>query len=441
MNTVQPQKTAGASDLIVPSTPPASSSRRALPPLTRKDFKSGGMFGSNLRIALEALWSNRVRSFLTTLGIFIGVAAVIAALTLTQGVSAAINDQIAGLGTNVINVLPGASKSRGAFSGGSAQTLTMSDVTAIKKVAYVTSISPIISTSAQVVYGNQNWDTQVQGVSTSYQTIQNWNVTQGMWFSDTDEVGAKPVAVIGQTVVDNLFATSGDDPIGKTIRIRDQLFKVVGVLEAKGSGQDDVIFIPSSTALNRLKNSIYVDRIVVQVGSADAIDPAQQEISALLRQRHHLQTGVANDFSFFNSQQLLQTASQFTTMLTILLVGVAAISLTVGGIGIMNIMLVSVTERTREIGIRMSIGAQRSDIRNQFLIESLTLSLLGGIIGLIIGLLIGLGVTHLANLPFIVSASSIIMPFAVSGTIGVVFGLYPAVRASKLDPIVALRSV
>jgi putative ABC transport system permease protein len=416
-----------------------------LPPLSAKDFKAGGMLGSNFSIALEALWANRVRSFLTTLGIFIGVAAVIAALTLTQGVSTQINNTIAGLGTNVITIAPGAATNRGAIggSGSSAQTLTMSDATAIKKVDYVTAVSPVISVSAQVVYGNQNWNTRIQGVDTSYQTIQNWNISQGMWFSDNDEVGGKPVAILGQTVVDNLFGTSGVNPVGQTIRVRDQLFKVIGVLEAKGGGfgSDDVIMIPSTTALNRLKNSIYVDQIIVQVTSSDTIDPAQQEINSLLRQRHRLLTGAANDFNLTNSSQLLQTASQFTGTLTILLVGVAAISLTVGGIGIMNIMLVSVTERTREIGIRMSIGAQRQDIRNQFLIESLALSLLGGIIGLLIGLLIGWGVTHLVGLPFVVSASSLILPFAVSGTIGVVFGLYPAVRASRLDPIVALRSV
>jgi putative ABC transport system permease protein len=415
-----------------------------LPPLSAKDFKAGGMLGSNFSIALEALWANRVRSFLTTLGIFIGVAAVIAALTLTQGVSASINNTIAGLGTNVITIAPGAATNRGAIGGGgsSAQTLTMSDATAMKKVDGVTDVSPVISVSGvQVVYSNQNWNTRIQGVDTSYQTIENWNISQGMWFSDTDEVGAKPVAVIGQTVVDNLFGTSGVNPVGQTIRVRDQLFKVIGVLEAKGNNSDDVIMIPSTTALDRLKNSIYVDQIIVQVTSSDDIDPAQQEITSLLRQRHHLQTGAANDFNLTNSSQLLQTASQFTTLLTALLVGVAAISLTVGGIGIMNIMLVSVTERTREIGIRMSIGARRQDIRNQFLIESLALSLLGGIIGLIIGLLIGGGVTHLVSIPFVVSATSLILPFAVSGTIGVVFGLYPAVRASNLDPIVALRSV
>ncbi|GHP00460.1 multidrug ABC transporter substrate-binding protein [Reticulibacter mediterranei] len=405
------------------------------------------MFGPNFRIALEALWSNRVRSFLTTLGIFIGIAAVIAALTLTQGVSAQINSSIMGLGTNVITAAPGAARTRGAIGGGSSSggsstpSLTLSDVAAIKKVTYVTDVSPVISVSAQVVYSNQNWNTKIEGVDSSYQTIEGWNIAQGMWFSESDEAGAKPVAILGQTVVDNLFATSGVDPIGQTIRIRDQLFKVVGVLEAKGSGNDDIIMVPSTTALNRLKTSIYVDQIIIQVSSSDVINLAQQEIDELLRQQHHLQTGAADDFNLTNSSQLLQTANQFTTILTALFVGVAAISLTVGGIGIMNIMLVSVTERTREIGIRMSIGARRQDIRNQFLIESLTLSVLGGMIGLLIGLLIGAGVTYLVGIPFVVSTFSIIIPFAVSGTIGMVFGIYPAVRASKLDPIVALRSV
>jgi putative ABC transport system permease protein len=411
--------------------------------LTRKDFSTSGMLGANFRIALEALWSNRVRSFLTTLGIFIGVAAVIGALTITQGVSEQITGTISSMGTNIITIAPGAASNRGAIgSGGSTQSLTTSDVAAVKKISYVTDVSPVVSVNAQVVYSNENWNTTIRGVDTNYQTIENWTVIQGMWFSESDATGSKPVAVIGQTVVEKLFG-SGDNPVGKTIRVRDQLFKVVGVLEEKGSGMnsDDVIFIPSSTALNRLKNSTYVDQIIVQVSSSDLLDSVQSDISTTLRQRHHLQTGASDDFNMMNSSELLKTASQFTSTLTILLVGVAAISLTVGGIGIMNIMLVSVTERTREIGIRVSIGAQRSDIRNQFLIESLALSLLGGIIGLLMGLLIGWGVTSLAGLPFVISAASLITPFAVSGSIGVVFGLYPAVRASKLDPIVALRSV
>ena len=313
-----------------------------------------------------------------------------------------------------------------------------------EKIPHVTAVSPIVTITTQVVYGNQNWNTRVQGVDISYQTIQSWDMAQGTWFSQFDQSSGSPVALIGQTVAHSLFDASGANPLGQTIRIRDQLFRVIGVLQSKGTqgaaDEDDVVFVPITTAITRLKNSTYVDQIQVQVDNANDVDQVQQSIKAILELRHRITGSAPDDFRSISSNQLLQTANQFTSILTILLVGIAGISLTVGGIGIMNIMLVSVTERTREIGIRMSVGARQRDIRNQFLIELLTLSLVGGIIGMMLGLLIGFAVTHAAGLPFVVSVTSILMPFIVSSVIGVVFGLYPAVRASKLDPIVALHT-
>ena len=428
-------------------SPPATSpALNALPQLRGRGFRRGSMIGANFGSALEALWANRMRSLLTGLGIFIGVAAVIAALTLTQGVGAEINNRISSVGVNTVFLRNGTANARGAFgAGGTVQSLTVADADAIRKqVNHVSYVSPVVSTSKQVVYGNANWNTSVQGVSTDYQTIQNWTLAEGSWFSATDQTAGKPVAVIGDTVKQNLFNPTGTDPINKTIRIGDQLFQVIGVLQAKGSGgftsADDVIYTPYTTALDRLKNSPYIDQILISTDSSDSVTPAQQDITALLEQRHHIGKGTPDDFRSESSAELLQTASQITGFITLLLVGIASISLTVGGIGIMNIMLVSVTERTREIGIRMSIGARRSDIRNQFLIEALTLSLVGGAIGMLLGLLVGYLVTNAFTLPFVVSATSVLMPFIVSAAIGVVFGLYPAIRASQLDPIVALRS-
>ncbi len=441
---------------VIPPTPPAKQSvgthngnalpsTYTIPELRGRGFRRGMMLGANFGSALEALWANRMRSLLTALGIFIGVAAVITAFTLTQGASAAINDRITGLGTNLIIIFPGEASRNGAFgAGGTTQSLTGPDALALEKISHVAGISPIITVTDQVIYGNQNWNTRVQGVNTNFQTIQNWQMAEGSWFSTSDQLGGAPVALLGQTVMHNLFDASGTDPIHRTIRIGAQLFRVAGVLQSKGnagaSDQDDVIFVPFTTALTRLKNSIYVDQIQVQVDDPNNIDQVQQQITAILERRHRITNGAPDDFRLLNSNELLQTAQQFTQTLTVLLVGIASISLTVGGIGIMNIMIVSVTERIREIGIRMSVGARRGDIRNQFLIEALTLSLVGGMIGMILGLLLGFGVTHAFGLPFVVSVTSILMPFIVSATIGVVFGLYPAVRASRLDPIVALRS-
>ena len=401
------------------------------------------MIGASVAIALEALWSNKLRSLLTGLGIFIGVAAVIAALTLTQGAGAFITGNIASLGTNVITVIPGASTSRGAFGGaGTTQSITPQDAIALKKIRHVAAVSPIISLNAQVVFGKQNWNTRIQGVNTAFQDIQGWQMAEGNWFSEADDSGGLPVAILGQTVAHNLFDVTGIDPVGQTIRIRDQEYHVIGVLQAKGGGfnQDDIVFVPFNTALIRLKNTTFVDQILLQVDSSDNVKQVQQDIKTVLERRHQIPSGGLDDFTAISSVQLLQTAQQFTQILTYLLVGIAGISLTVGGIGIMNIMIVSVTERTREIGIRMSIGARRSDIRNQFLIEALVLSLIGGVIGMLMGFFLGLLITSATGLPFVITVVSILLPFVISSFIGIVFGLYPAIRASRLDPIVALRT-
>ncbi|HLI05194.1 MAG TPA: ABC transporter permease [Ktedonobacteraceae bacterium] len=405
--------------------------------------RRGPMIGSNLGSAVESLWANRLRSMLTALGIFIGVAAVVAALTLTQGASGAINSRISSLGSNTITISPGAATSGGVFGAvGTTESLTIQDAQALTKIAHVTGVSPIIAVSAQVIYGNQNWNTRIEGVNTAYQTILDWQLASGTWFSDNDVNSDNPVAVLGQTVASSLFSASGTDPVGQNIRIRNQVFRVVGVLQTKGgsSSQDDVVYVPYTTALIRLKNTTYLDGIEVQVDNTNDVAPVQQGITTVLEIRHHIPPGTPDDFRTISSTQLLQTAQQFTQILTFLLVGIAGISLTVGGIGIMNIMLVSVTERIREIGIRMAVGARRSDIRNQFLIEALTLSLLGGVMGMVVGMLAGLIMTHAFQLPFVVSAFSLLMPFVVSALVGVAFGLYPAVRASHLDPIVALHS-
>ncbi|HLI06394.1 MAG TPA: ABC transporter permease [Ktedonobacteraceae bacterium] len=478
----------------------------------KQSMAKDGLVGS----ALEALQSNRLRSFLTILGVIIGVSAVIAVVTLAQGVSQSVSSRFAGLGVNVITISPGTASTTGAREAiGSAQTLTLADAQAVGQLPHVLNMSPLLTTSAQVVAGSENWNTSVHGVYPDYQTIDSWSIAQGAWFSDQDEQLGNPVAVLGQTVVQNLFP-AGTNPIGQTILINNQTFRVIGTLQAKGSSgfsnQDDVIFVPFSAANQRLKPSpIYVDQIQVQVDNPNNVSVVEQSITTLLRQRHNLpgpaptsqsgtftgasnplsglgsgsgsrtigsgggrfggggnfggrtQTGgqqsngttspnstgnpssatgagVPNDFQVFSGDQLVQTAQQNTTELTILLVGIAAISLTVGGIGIMNIMLVSVSERTREIGIRMAVGARQRDIRNQFLLEALLLSIIGGIVGIILGFIVGFALTHGFSLPFVVSPIAVVLAFGVSAVVGIVFGFYPAVHAAKLDPILALHT-
>jgi putative ABC transport system permease protein len=406
-----------------------------------RERRHGSLLGPIGVSAVEAIWANRTRSFLTTLGIFIGVAAVIAVLTLTQGAGAYVTNTISGLGANTIFVSPGTSNTRGAVTKQSAQTLTASDAEAMKNLSHVTAVSPIVSTSTQAVFNGKNWRTRVEGVSEDFQSIEAWDVAQGLWFSSADISAARPVAILGDTVAQNLFGSDGSvNPIGQNVRLGSQIFRVVAVLAPKGGfNQDDIIFVPFTTAQARLVNSTYVQQIEVEGDSSQNVSLVQQAMTLLLEQRHHLAKGTPDDFQVTSSTQILEQSMQQVQVFAFLLVGIAAISLTVGGIGIMNIMLVSVTERTREIGIRMSIGARRSDIRNQFLIEALLLCLVGGGIGLVLGLLAGWGAVTVIGIPYAVTAFTVLLPFGVAAGVGVLFGLYPAIRASRLDPITALR--
>lgn len=452
---------------MVPASAPTRNEQKSVVPVPRsasptnspvadllRELQSGksgrsSSLGTSWDSAIESVWANRTRSVLTMLGIVIGIAAVIGALTLAQGVGAFFANLISSQGANTITVQPGISINNSQRRT-TARDLTLQDLQSVSKLQHVTAVSPMVSSgNGQAVYGAQNWNTRAQGVSIALEGIQNWNLAEGLWFSQADESGAQPVAVIGDTVKHNLFDPTGTDPVGKKIRFRSQVFRVVGVLAPKGGfRQDDVIFVPYKAAQARLTNAIGLSEIIIQVDTQDNINVVVQQLTSAIEQNHHIPRGNPDDFQATTSTQILQRSQQTTSAISLLLSGIAAISLTVGGIGIMNIMLVSVTERTREIGLRMAIGARRRDIRNQFLVESLFLCLLGGVIGLGLGLFVGwisTGVLLSAiagsagNVPFIVTPVTLILPFAVSLIVGVVFGIYPAIRASRLDPIVALR--
>ncbi|MBP8976863.1 MAG: ABC transporter permease [Bacteroidetes bacterium] len=394
--------------------------------------------------ALRALQRNKMRSFLTMLGIIIGVAAVIMMLAIGEGAQYAVKQQIASLGTNVLIITPGSLQQGGVRIGaGSAITLTEDDAYAIKNecpaVAYV---SPGLRAGGQVIAGNMNWATGVEGCSADYLLIRQWSVEYGEFFTEADVKAASKVCVLGKTVADNLFPDSS--PIGQTIRIRNVPFRVVGVLSAKGqdamgNDQDDIILAPYTTVLRRLSRSPYLRYINVSAISPENIPVAQQQITELLRMRHRIQEYEQDDFTIRNQSDIAQAATATSQILTILLASIASVSLIVGGIGIMNIMLVSVTERTREIGIRMSIGARSRDILTQFLIEALVLSLLGGIIGIILGVLGSRLISRFAEWPTFITAFSIILSFGFSIAVGIFFGFYPARKAALLNPIDALR--
>lgn len=400
----------------------------------------------NIKTALRGILVNKMRSGLTMLGIMIGVGAVIAMVSIGSGASASVTSRIQSLGSNLLMVMPG---SAGAGLGGARQamgtatTLTNSDAEAIaEEIPAVKLVSPEFSNSAQVVYLNQNINTRVSGVTLEYQEVNNFHVAFGEFIRPEDENTQARVAVLGQNVVTDLFP-SGEDPIGKTIKIKNTPFKVVGVMELKGEAAmqspDDSILIPLSTAQKRLFGADNLGTINVQVRSEEEMDLAANQVNALLLTRHKIDNPAEADFSIRSQAEILSMMGQVTGTLTLLLGGIAAISLLVGGIGIMNIMLVSVTERTREIGLRKAVGAKRKDILGQFLLESLVLSLLGGGMGLVLGFVASLVLSMVGGWPFIVSLNSILLAVLFSAAIGIFFGIYPARRASLLSPIEALR--
>jgi putative ABC transport system permease protein len=403
-----------------------------------------GRVSNSVPSAFEALQANKSRSVLTTLGIVIGVVAVIVIVGLGQGSTAQVTSQLSGLGTNVLTISPGSTSSSGIRGGAGTQTsLKLEDSDAIgENVQGVAAISATVSGSAQIIAGSQNWSTRVQGVEPPYQQIQNWQLAEGGFFTEEDNTGARNVAVIGQTVATNLFP-NGATAVGQQIRIRNVPFTVVGVLAAKGSGmggdQDDTILIPLRAAQIRLFGSTNINSILIQATGSDQMTQITTDITALLRTRHKIQTGATNDFTIRNNADLLSTVNSVGQTMTYLLGGVAAVSLVVGGIGIMNIMLVSVTERTREIGIRMSIGARGSDILAQFLTEAVILSLLGGLVGVGLGIGIVLLIPRLSGLAAVVPMSAIALSVGFAALVGIVFGVYPARKAAQLDPIEALR--
>ncbi len=392
-------------------------------------------------IALRALRRNKMRSVLTALGMIIGVGAVIAMVSIGNGARSQVEASIANLGQNVISVYPGTFTSGGARGGwGSNSTLTPEDAIAIQtEITGVVAVSPEVRDRAQVLASGLNWNTTVFGESPEFPNIRSWPLADGVMFTDAEVRSTAKVAVIGQTIADQIFP--GIDPIGKTIRVRNIPLRVIGVLKPKGfnyfgADQDDAVIIPYTTSMRRISRRTNLNSILIQAASEDQMPRIQQEITDLLQQRRQ---GRDPDFTVRNQLELAQTATETSRTMTGLLGAIAGVSLIVGGIGIMNIMLVSVTERTREIGIRLAIGAHDRDIRLQFLIEAMVLSLMGGTLGILIGIGSSQLVSHLNGWPVLVSTSTTISAFVFSGAVGIIFGFYPAHKAAQLDPIDALR--
>ena len=397
-----------------------------------------------VRSAFRALRRNKMRSFLTMLGIIIGVGAVIAMLAIGQGAEYSVKQQISSLGTNVLIVFPGSQQTGGLRMGaGTVTTLTEEDAWAIQKECpAVAFVSPGARSGGQVIAGNLNWGTSIEGTGADYLEIRSWAVEYGEFYSEQDIKAAAKVCILGKTVADALFPES--TPVGQNVRIRNVPFKVLGVLAKKGQNamgmdQDDIILAPYTTVLRRLSHSPYLRQVLVSATSPSSIGAAQTQITELLRMRHKIAPYDPDDFTIRNQSDLAATATATTEILTILLASIASVSLLVGGIGIMNIMLVSVTERTREIGIRMSVGARGRDILTQFLIEALVLSLLGGIIGILLGVGGSVAISAFAKWPTIITVFSILLSFGFSIAIGIFFGFYPARKAALLNPIDALR--
>ncbi len=390
------------------------------------------------------LSSNKVRSGLTMLGIVVGIGSVIAMISVGQGAQASIKDRITAIGSNLIIVMPGAQRSPGSISAGrgSAHTLTQADADAISSQISNVKVAPELDSRKQVAAKGNNTNTQIIGTVPAYTDVRNEAMDSGSFITGSEDRSSSKVAVLGPSARDDLFGT-GADAVGQEIRIGSSMFKVIGVTASKGgsgfNNPDDAIYIPLGTMQHYLVGGSYVSSISVSAASQDAMPGVQQQLADLLLQRHRISNPAMADFSVMNQQDIISTASSVTQTLTLLLASIAGISLLVGGIGIMNMMLTTVTERTREIGLRKSVGAKKGDISMQFLSESVMLTFLGGAIGIVLGFAASLAISHLANMPTSFSYSSVILVFGVSALIGIVFGYYPARRAANLSPIVALR--
>ncbi len=404
------------------------------------------MSASMIAEAWSAMGANRLRTFLTMLGMMIGVAAVVAMMAIGQGAQLAVNASIASMGSNLFIILSGASTSGGIRVGsGSAPTLTLLDAQAIAELPSINAVAPAQPGTAQVVYGANNWSTQIYGTTPDYLTVRSWPLESGGAFTETDLRSANRVALIGATVAQNLFLD--EDPVGKTLRIRNSPYLVVGLLTAKGQSldgrdQDDTILIPVTTALQKLFGSQFqgsVRFMMAQAVSSEKMRQAERDMTELLRARHRIAEGADSDFTIRNLTALASAAAATTKVMSVMLGAIASVSLLVGGIGIMNIMLVSVTERTREIGIRMAIGARRRDILMQFLLEAIIISVIGCCIGVALGVAGALGAMHFTGIKVSITSGSIVLAFAVATAVGVFFGFYPARKAAWLKPIDALR--
>jgi putative ABC transport system permease protein len=401
-------------------------------------------FREVIRVALRALARNKMRTILTMLGIIIGVGAVICTVAIGQGAGKQVQAQIQNLGTNLVMVFAGSVNTGGVRLGSQAtKTLTADDAQAIlQHVSNIVAVSPGVTAPVQVVNGNQNWATRMTGVSADYLDLRSWPVVEGSNFSERDVNDAADVCVIGKTVATQLFGD--DDPVGKTIRVKNLPFRVLGLLASKGQNsfgqdQDDTIFGPYTTVQKKISGISWVQMINAGVDTEANIPIAQKQIAALLRQRHHLRGDEGDDFIIRSPDELAQAADATSHILTLLLGSIASVSLLVGGIGIMNIMLVSVTERTREIGVRMAVGATEEDVQHQFLSEALVLSSLGGLIGIVLGIVGSILVSRALHWPTLVSPMSVAVAAAFSFAVGIFFGYYPARKAARLDPIEALR--
>ncbi len=397
---------------------------------------------ASVRIAMRAMASNPLRSLLTMLGVIIGVGAVVAMVAIGQGARQSVTQQVQALGSNLLTVFAGSAQLGGVTRGDPVRTLTLDDVDAIRKgIPGVIGISAEFTRPAQVVFGGENTNTQVSGVTPEFQAVRNFHPARGQFFTDEDMRGRAKVALVGRTVANRLFANA--DPIGQRIKIRGVTFAVIGVMEEKGatafSDRDDVVFVPLTTAQRRLFGVQHVRTVHVQVATPEEMTEAQAALTEVLRARHRLGPAAENDFTIRSQADILQAFTGVSQTMTVLLGGIAAVSLIVGGIGIMNIMLVSVTERTREIGIRKAVGARQRDILLQFLVESVALSVTGGVIGIGVGIGGSRLISQFAGWATLLSAQAVVMAFSFAVAVGVFFGLYPARRAAGLDPIEALR--